>query len=55
VANSRLYIVPEADWPEGSKRNVVKDAHGYDGDAQVIGQIPQVRTRSGISRRAIRS
>lgn len=42
VANSRLYIVPEADWPEGSKRNVVKDAHGYDGDAQVIGQIPQV-------------
>lgn len=42
VANTRLFIVPEADWPEGSMRSVVKDAHGYEGDGQVIGEIPQV-------------
>ena len=42
TANSRLFIIPAADWPAGSMRNIVKDAHGYEGDAQVIGQIPQV-------------
>ncbi len=42
TANSRLYIVPEADWPEGSIRDIIKDAHGYEGDAQKIDEIPQV-------------
>ena len=36
TANSRLFIIPEADWPEGSMRDIVKDAHGYEGDAQKI-------------------
>ena len=42
TANSRLFIVPEADWPEGSMRPLIKDAHGYEGDAQQLDEIPQV-------------
>ena len=42
TANSRLFIIPEADWPEGSMRPLVKDAHGYEGDAQQLDEIPQV-------------
>ena len=42
TANSRLFIIPEADWPEGSMRDIVKDAHGYEGDAQKIDETPQV-------------
>lgn len=42
-ANSRLFIIPEADWPEGSMRPIVKGAHGYEGDAQQIDETPQVR------------
>ncbi|EHM13633.1 MULTISPECIES: dipeptidase [Jonquetella] len=42
TANSRLFIIPEADWPEGSKRPIIKDAHGYEGDAQQMDEIDQV-------------
>lgn len=42
TANSRLFIIPEADWPEGTKRPILKDAHGYEGDAQKLDEIPQV-------------
>ena len=43
TANSRLFIIPEADWPEGSMRPIIKDAHGYEGDAQQLDEIPQVK------------
>ena len=42
TANSRLFIIPEADWPEGSMRPIIKDAHGYEGDAQKIDETSQV-------------
>ena len=43
TANSRLYIVPEADWPEGSMRPIVKDQHGYPGEQQKLDETPQVK------------
>lgn len=43
TANSRLYIVPEADWPEGSMRPIIKDQHGYPGEQQQLDETPQVK------------
>jgi dipeptidase len=57
-ADFRLWIIPEADWPEGSMRDIVLDGHDYIdygsfpksveyqknrvGNALVVAQIPQV-------------
>ena len=43
VANFKLFIVPEADYPEGAERDVILKDHDYPGDAQVVGKIPQVK------------
>jgi len=54
VADFRLWIIPEADWPEGSTRDIVIYSHDYvdygeyppvypeDGKAKVVGEMPQV-------------
>jgi dipeptidase len=41
VADFRLKIVPEQDWPEGSLRPIIMDAHTPEGGT-VVGMIPQV-------------
>ena len=57
-ADFRLWIIPEADWAEGSMRDIVLDSHDYidfsnfpksvdytknrNGNAMVVGQMPQV-------------
>ena len=43
TANSRLYIVPEADWPEGAMRPIIKEQHGYPGEQQKLDETPQVK------------
>lgn len=58
VADFRLWIIPEGDWPAGSMRDIVLDGHDYidyskfpklieynknrNGNALVVAQIPQV-------------
>ncbi|MCR4425516.1 MAG: C69 family dipeptidase [Firmicutes bacterium] len=41
VADYRLWIIPEQDWPEGSTRDIVVDGHNYTGGT-VVGTMPQV-------------
>jgi len=42
VANYPLRIVPEQDWPDGSERKIIANAHTPEG-GNVLGSIPQVK------------
>ncbi|MCR4403471.1 MAG: C69 family dipeptidase [Firmicutes bacterium] len=42
VADFRLWIIPENDWPEGSTRNIVVDGHTPEGGT-VVGTMPQAK------------